>query len=267
MILDQIAAKTRLRIEEEKKIHSPQELREQAFALAALQKRERPLMEFPFETALAKKGLSFICEVKKASPSKAVIAESFDYIQIAKDYERAGADAISILTEPYWFQGADNYLKEITDTVQIPAIRKDFTVDSYMIYQAKLLGASSVLLICSILDTMQIAEYLELCDALSLSAIVEAHDEQEVKAALSVGAKIIGVNNRNLKTFDVDINNCMRLRDMVKDKAIFVAESGIKDSFDIKMLNNAGVDAVLIGETLMRATDKSAALKELKKEI
>lgn len=219
---------------------------------------------FPFEKALSGENISFICECKKASPSKGLIAEDFPYLKIAKEYEAAGASCISVLTEPKWFLGKDEYLKEISNTVSIPCLRKDFTVDEYMIYEAKLLGTSAVLLICSILSADNLKYYIELCDQLGLSALVEAHDETEIDMAVNAGARIIGVNNRNLKNFDVDINNSGRLRHLVPENILFVAESGINSRQDIEALEKAKVDAVLIGETLMRSTDKKAMLDMLK---
>lgn len=223
-----------------------------------------PKGKFEFEKALSGKELSFICECKKASPSKGVIAEDFPYVQIAEEYEKAGADCISVLTEPKWFLGRNEYLKEITEKVNIPCIRKDFTVSEYMIYEAKLLGASAVLLICSILTEEQIKKYIGICDELGMSALVEAHDETEIAMAVNAGARIIGVNNRNLKDFSVDTGNSRRLRALVPENVIFVAESGVKTAEDIRALRAAGVNAVLIGETLMRADDKKQKLDELK---
>ncbi|MBQ9898759.1 MAG: indole-3-glycerol phosphate synthase TrpC [Ruminococcus sp.] len=225
---------------------------------------ESPKGGFEFEKALAGDDISFICECKKASPSKGVIAEDFPYLDIAKDYEKAGADCISVLTEPKWFLGSDEYLREIAQTVSIPCIRKDFTVDDYMIYEAKLLGAKAVLLICSILDSAQIREYIGVCDELGLSALVEAHDEREVGMAAECGARIIGVNNRNLADFTVDTGNSSRMRSLIPEGVLFVSESGVKSAEDIAELRRIGADAVLIGETLMRASDKSAKLAELK---
>ena len=219
---------------------------------------------FPFEQALKKDGMSLICEVKKASPSKGIIAEDFPYVEIAKDYERSGASAISVLTEPQWFKGENAYLEEISKSVSIPLLRKDFTVCEYQIYEAKLIGASAVLLICSLLDTETIRAWIKLCDKLGLSALVEAHTEEEVKSAVSAGARIIGVNNRNLRDFTVDITNSIRLRNLVPSEILFVAESGIKTRADVAELENAGVNGVLIGETLMRSKNKKAMLDELK---
>ena len=219
---------------------------------------------FAFEKALQKQDIAFICECKKASPSKGLIAPEFPYLQIAKDYEAAGADCISVLTEPKWFLGSDQYLKEIAETVSIPCLRKDFTVDEYMIYEAKVLGASAVLLICSILTEEQIRAYLQICDDLGLSALVETHDEAEVETALRVGARVIGVNNRNLKDFTVDPENSRRLRAMIPKDVVFVSESGVTCPKDVENLRQMGADAVLIGETLMRAADKTEMLSKLR---
>lgn len=225
-----------------------------------------PKGDFAFEKALKKGGLSFICEIKRASPSKGLIAPDFPYLEIAREYEAAGADCISCLTEPKWFLGSDGYLKEIASAVSIPVLRKDFTVCEYQIYEAKLLGASAVLLICALLDTQTIKKYIEICDRLGLSALVEAHDEAEINSALSAGARIIGVNNRNLHDFSVDVNNSTRYRNMIPPSVAFVSESGITAHGDIEVLIKNKTNAVLIGETLMRAEDKAAALKELKGE-
>lgn len=222
-----------------------------------------PMGSFEFEKALKEDGLSFICEVKKASPSKGVIAEDFPYLKIAREYEKAGAACISCLTEPKWFMGSDKYLKEIVQAVSIPVLRKDFTVCEYQIYEAKLLGAKAVLLICALLDTDTIKEYIKICDDLGISAVVEAHDEREVNSALMAGARIIGVNNRNLNDFTVDVNNSTKYRSMIPRDVIFVSESGIRTHRDIQVLLDNKTDAVLIGETLMRADNKKAVLKEL----
>lgn len=255
-ILDQLAGYARVRTERAKKIVSPEEIRRQAFRL--------PKGDFAFEHALKKPGMSFICECKKASPSKGLISPDFPYLRIAKEYESAGADCISVLTEPKWFLGSDIYLKEIANSVSIPCLRKDFTIDAYMIYEAKVLGASAVLLICSILDAQQLKEYIHICDALGLSALVEAHDEREIDMALHVGARIIGVNNRNLKDFSVDTNNSLHLRAIVPQEVLFVSESGVGSAEDVAKLQEIGADAVLIGEALMRASDKKARLAELR---
>lgn len=257
MILEEIAARTVQRVADEKAAVPLSEIKKRAEAMDAN-------TGFPFRKALSGDEISFICEVKRASPSKGLIAPDFPYLDIARDYERAGASAISCLTEPFWFKGRDEYLAEISNAVKIPVLRKDFTVDEYMIYQAKTLGASAVLLICSILSKEQLSEYLGIAHSLGLSALVEAHDEDEVRTALSVGAGIIGVNNRDLRTFTVDINNSARLRKLVPPEVLFVSESGIKTAADIEALRSNGTNAVLIGETLMRSPDKKAALDELR---
>lgn len=256
-ILDTIAEYARERVRIAKEVLSLEEIKRQAFA-------ENCNTGFPFEKALSDEHISFICECKKASPSKGVIAENFPYLDIAREYETAGASCISVLTEPKWFLGRNEYLKEIAQEVSIPCIRKDFTVDEYMIYEAKLLGAAAVLLICSLLPTETLKYYLEICDSLGLSALVEAHNEQEITSAIDSGARIIGVNNRNLKNFTVDINNSGRLRSIVPKDILFVAESGIQCRKDVEALERAHVDAVLIGETLMRADNKRAMLDSLK---
>lgn len=253
MILDEIAAKTRKRIEDLKREKPLEELAREAEALPVSN-------AFPFKKALEGEEISFICEVKKASPSKGVIAEDFPYLDIARDYEKAGAAAISCLTEPFYFQGSNEYLREIAAEVNIPVLRKDFTVDEYMIYEAKILGASAVLLICALLDVRTLKAYLDLAHSLGLSALVEAHDEQEVQMALAAGAGIIGVNNRDLKTFTVDINNSARLRTYVPKEIVFVSESGIKMPEDVQRLRENGTNAVLIGETLMRSKNKKHEL-------
>lgn len=255
-ILDKLAEHAFERIKAAEKAVPFDEVKSKALSL--------PKGDFAFEKALKKPGISFICECKKASPSKGIIAEDFPYLKIAEEYEKAGADCISVLTEPKWFLGSDEYLREIAERVSIPCIRKDFTVDGYMIYEAKLLGAKAVLLICSILSAEQIREYIGICDSLGISALVEAHDENEVKTALNCGARIIGVNNRNLKDFSVDTDNSRRMRELVPDSVVFVSESGVRTAKDIKKLREIGADAVLIGETLMRAEDKRAKLRELK---
>ena len=255
-ILDQLADHARERVSEAKRKMSPKDLKQQALSM---QKGS-----FAFEKALRKDGISFICECKKASPSKGLIAPEFPYLQIAEEYEAAGADCISVLTEPKWFLGSDKYLKEIADAVSIPCLRKDFTVEEYMIYEAKVLGASAVLLICSILGESEIREYLQICDELGLSALVETHDEREVQMALDAGARMIGVNNRNLKDFSVNTDNSRRLRELIPSEVLFVSESGVQTAEDVAALRKIGADAVLIGETLMRAEDKKAKLAELR---
>ena len=258
-ILEQLADYARKRVMAEMEENSLDTMRE-----LAMLKSSAAGDLFAFEQALRKEGVSFICECKKASPSKGLIAPNFPYLEIAKEYEAAGADCISVLTEPKWFLGNDEYLKEIAESVLIPCLRKDFTVDEYQIYQAKVLGASAVLLICSILTEDQMKDYIRICDNLGLSALVEVHDEQEVQMALNTGARIIGVNNRNLKDFSVDTDNSCRLRELIPPNVLFVSESGVRTAENVSALREIGADAVLIGETLMRASDKRAKLAELR---
>jgi indole-3-glycerol phosphate synthase len=259
-ILQEIAQCTSKRIEEKKKTLPLDKL-------IKLASSGNIAHAFPFEKALRSQDVAFICEVKKASPSKGIITESFPYLDIAMEYETAGAAAISVLTEPYYFRGDDRYLREIADTVSLPLLRKDFTVDSYMIYEAKILGASAVLLICSILDKDALAEYIEIAHSIGLSALVEVHNEKEVGMAISAGACVIGVNNRNLKTFEVDITLSKQLRKLVPKDILFVSESGISSPDDIAQLRKIGADAVLIGESIMRSNDKKAAITRLRGDV
>ncbi len=256
-ILDTIAAHNRLLVAQKKERLPLEALREQAQALGGD-------TGFPFRAALAGPGISFICEVKRASPSKGLIAPDFPYLDIARDYQRAGAAAISCLTEPKWFLGRDAYAKEIAAAVDLPVLRKDFTVDEYMIYEARTLGASAVLLICALLEQRQLRDFREMAERLGMDALVEAHDEREVRMALDSGARILGVNNRDLKTFQVDVHNADRYRALVPREVLFVSESGITTRQDVEVLERNGTDAVLIGETLMRAPDKKAMLDTLR---
>ncbi len=262
MILDTIAEATRARVAGKKRECPPDEMIARARRVCETEGERR----FPFEAALRGEEMSFICEVKKASPSKGLIAPDFPYVRIAAEYEKAGAAAISVLTEPQWFLGADRYLKGIAKEVKTPLLRKDFIVDPYQIYQSKTLGASAVLLICALLDTDTLRHYLTICDSLGLSALVETHDEDEVASAVAAGARVIGVNNRNLKTFEVDFENALRLSKVIPKEAIFVAESGIRTAADVRALHEAGANAVLVGETLMRAPDKGAMLRALREQ-
>lgn len=255
-ILDQLADFAVERVRQAKLKIPPEEIKRRALSL--------PKGDFAFENALKTSDMSFICECKKASPSKGIIAPDFPYLQIAREYEAAGADCISVLTEPRWFLGSDEYLKEIASAVSIPCLRKDFTVDEYMIYQAKVLGASAVLLICSVLSEQQIKSYIGICDDLGLSALVEAHDANEVRTALGAGARVIGVNNRNLADFSVDTDNSRRLRKLIPCDVLFVSESGVRCAGDVEKLREIGADAVLMGEALMRAPDKKAVLDEMR---
>ena len=258
-ILDEIAEHTRERVRLAKASKPLEAVKAEALSSSD----DKP---FRFEGALLKqKGLAFICECKKASPSKGLIAENFPYLNIAREYEAAGADAISVLTEPKYFLGRNEYLQKIAHTVKIPVLRKDFVIDEYMIYEAKTLGAAAVLLICSLLSEETLKEYIALCDSLGLSALVEAHDEPEVLSTLNAGARIIGVNNRNLKDFSVDTSNSTKLRALIPESVIFVSESGVKTAEDVRKIREAGADAVLIGEALMRAADKKAVLESFRR--
>jgi indole-3-glycerol phosphate synthase len=262
MILDTLAAASKKRAEASKNIISLEEIKRQAEAVFNTSQEAMSL--FPLEKTLLSPGISFICEIKRASPSKGMIAPDFPYLEIAKDYERAGADAISVLTEPEYFLGSNQYLTEIRETTSLPLLRKDFTVDPYQIYEAKTIGASAILLICALLSTEELREYMKISDSLGLSSLVEAHNEAEVHSALSAGARIIGVNNRNLKTFQVDFENSLRLRDMVPNEVLFVAESGISTASDVRTLAQAGVHGVLVGESLMRAPNKQELIYQFK---
>ena len=257
-ILQQLADYARQRTQAQKQLVSPGEMKEKALSL--------PTGSFEFEKALRSPQLSFICECKKASPSKGIISHDFPYLSIARQYSQAGADCISVLTEPKWFLGRNEYLTQISQAVDIPCLRKDFTVDEYMIYQTKVLGAKAVLLICSILSAKQIKEFIGIADTLGISALVEAHNSDEVKTALDCGARIVGVNNRDLRDFSVDTKNSSALRSLVPKDVLFVSESGINTAEDVRTVKQAGADAVLIGEALMRAPDISEKLRELKGE-
>lgn len=256
MILDTLAESTRKRIEARKLINPLEKIKRKASLVG--------MGGFEFENALKKDDMAFICEVKKASPSKGIIVERFPYLEIASEYYKAGADAISVLTEPEYFKGSDDFLHEISKTVPVPLLRKDFTIDEYMIYEARLMGASAVLLICALLDTATLKNYIEICDSLGLSALVEVNSEEELESALDAGTRVIGVNNLDLRTFEVDIENCMRLRTLVPDDIIFVAEGGIRTTDDINRLRSVNVNAVIIGEALMRVEDKKVALDTLR---
>lgn len=256
MILDKIIEATKIRVAQEKQVETPEAVKAAALAMSAD-------TGFPFEAALHQQDFNFICEVKKASPSKGIIAEHFPYLEIAKEYEVAGAAAISVLTEPDFFKGDKIYLQEIASTVKIPVLRKDFIIDEYQIYQAKVWGASAILLICACLDMPTLTKFRELADSLGLSSLVEAHDEHEVQMAIDCGARIIGVNNRNLKDFTVDVQNSVRLRNLVEDDVIFVSESGLETPEDIQVLRDNNIGVALMGETLMRSPNKIEKLAYL----
>ena len=256
MILDKIIEVTKIRVAQEKQVESPESVKAAALALPSD-------TGFPFEAALCQQDFNFICEVKKASPSKGIIAEHFPYLDIAKEYEVAGAAVISVLTEPDFFKGDKKYLQEIANTVKIPVLRKDFIIDEYQIYQAKVWGASAILLICACLDMHTLTKFRELADSLGLSSLVEAHDEHEVQMAIDCGARIIGVNNRNLKDFTVDVQNSVRLRNLVQDDVIFVSESGLETPEDIQVLRDNNIGVALMGETFMRSPNKVEKLAYL----
>ncbi len=256
MILDNLVAASQKNVAADKESISLETMKARALAVPSL-------TDFPFEKQLAKPGLSFICEVKRASPSKGLIAPDFPYLDIAKEYEKAGAAAISVLTERDYFQGSVQYLQEIAQAVQTPVLRKDFIIDAYQIYEAKAMGAAAILLICAVLDDSRLTAFLALADSLGLSVLTEAHDAEEIRRAVAAGARVIGVNNRNLKDFTVSLDTSCRLRPLVPDNILFVAESGIKTPADTARLRAHGVDAVLIGETLMRSSDKKEMLQQL----
>ena len=256
MILDKIIEATKIRVAQEKQVETPEAVKAAALALPSD-------TGFPFEAALRQQDFNFICEVKKASPSKGIIAEYFPYLDIAKEYEVAGAAAISVLTEPDFFKGDKKYLQEIASTVKIPVLRKDFIIDEYQIYQAKVWGASAILLICACLDVPTLSKFRELANSLGLSSLVEAHDEKEVQMAIDCGARIIGVNNRNLKDFTVDVQNSVRLRNLVQEDVIFVSESGLETPEDIQVLRDNNIGVALMGETFMRSPNKVEKLAYL----
>lgn len=260
MILDDIIAKQKTRIENEKKEKKEKNIE-------TLKQEVLPLpssKNFFFENSLKSKDFAFICEIKKASPSKGVIVEDFPYMDIAQEYEKAGASAISVLTEPHFFKGNDKYLKDVADIVNIPVLRKDFIIDEYQIYQAKLIGADAVLLICAVLDESTLKNFINIATSLKLSCLVETHNEEEIKKALNCNAKIIGINNRDLKTFTVDINTSLKLRKFIPENKILISESGIKTAQDIKMLKDVGFNGALIGESMMLSKDKKQFLSELR---
>ncbi len=259
MILDDLANYAEERVKKDKEKVSLDEIKKLALSL--------PKGEFRFEKALKNPKGSAICEVKKASPSKGIISEDFPYLEIAKEYERVGADCISCLTEPKWFLGSDEIFKEIRSAVTIPMIRKDFTVDEYQIYQAKVMGADAVLLICAILSEDKLREYLSICDTLGITALVETHDKEEIETAVRIGARVIGVNNRNLKDFTVNFDNALTLREFIPESAVYVAESGVSSPEDGAQLLKSGADAVLIGEALMRTDRKGEFLKKMREGL
>lgn len=255
MILDELAAHAEERVKRDMEITSLEDVRR-----AAMEARKG---DFRFEKAL-KKGRAVIAEVKRASPSKGMISEDFPYIDIAKEYEAYGADCISCLTEPKWFLGSDEIFKEIRAAVSIPMLRKDFTVHEYQIYQAKLMGADAVLLICALLDGDTLAKYIDICDELGITALTETHSKDEIEKAVSSGARVIGVNNRDLRNFTVDRGNAAGLREYIPEDRIFVSESGITTPEEAAQMFADGAHAVLIGEALMKCADKKGFLAAAK---
>ena len=257
-ILQEIAGRTKERVEAQKKILPIKKIMEMIYPADSC---------FPFEKALRSEDIAFICEVKKASPSKGIIAEKFPYLDIAREYEQAGAAAVSVLTEPEYFMGSDSCLSGIRAAITIPILRKDFTIDPFQIKQSASLGADAILLICAILTEQQLTAFIKEADKHSLSCLVEAHNEHEVDMALKSGARIVGANNRDLGTFTIDTNNSIKLKKLIPDDVIFVSESGVKNAGDIELLRQNGINAALIGETLMRSPDKKAKLAELRGRI
>ena len=256
MILDKIVEKTKERYKD--KLDKLDEIKR-------LSERRAIFNPNFFYEAIGKEGISFICEVKKASPSKGVISEDFPYMEIAKKYNEC-ADCISCLTEPYFFQGKDEYLTNIKMNVNIPVLRKDFVLYEYQIYEAKCIGADAILLIVAILDKETLKKYIDIAHSIGLGCLVEAHDELELEIAISCGAKVVGVNNRNLKDFTIDMNNSISLRNKAPKELLFVSESGIKSREDIKKLEDNNVNAVLIGETIMRSNDIINEVRKLKND-
>lgn len=268
-ILDEIVEKTKERIEKEKQEVSREELileirqKKVQMILNPMAQSETAKTPHSFYQALKKPGISYICEVKKAAPSKGILAEEFPYVDIAKEYKEAGAAAVSCMTEPFYFMGSDQYLWEIASEVDIPVLKNDFIIDDYMIVQAAAYGAAAVLLMCELLDDVQLREYREMAEDLGMDALVEAHDAAEIERALKSGARIIGVSNRDLKTFEINIENSIGLRNLVPEDVIFVSEGGIRKAEDICRMREHKVDAVLIGETFMRSSDKKKTMDEI----
>ena len=256
-ILDEIVEKTKTRTED---LKNNKNLKELALSLKS--------SNFSFKKALETDGgIKIIAEIKKTSPSKGLICPNFNPSLIAREYKNANADCISVLTEPYFFSGDNSYIETVKKASNKPVLRKDFIIDELQIYETKLTGADCILLICAVLDKEKLQKFIQIADSLSLSVLVEAHNEDEIKNAIEAGADIIGVNNRNLKTFEIDFNNSLKLRKFVPDNILFVSESGIKTREDMVKLENAGVNAVLIGETFMKSKDKAAEIKKLRGQI
>lgn len=253
MILDEIIENKRKEVEERKK-ELPIELLETHIEIAAPSRK--------FSDAIRRSGISLIAEIKKASPSAGLIREDFNLGEIAESYEQNGASAISILTESKYFQGSLDHLRKVRKMVSLPLLRKDFILDEYQIYESRTCGADAVLLIVSIVEG-ELDAYLKVAADLGMSALVEVHNESELEKALDAGAEIIGVNNRNLRTLEVNLNVCIRLVPLIPEGKIVVAESGIHNRKDVVELEKLNIDAVLVGEALMKSSDVGAKVREL----
>lgn len=254
MILDQILLDTKKRVKKLYQRHPLESWKSKADKV--------PLSNFKFHRTIENNSFSIIAEIKKASPSKGMIDKAFDYKQIAKDYKEAGVNCISVLTEPYHFSGRNEYIQTVKQISELPVLRKDFIIDEIQIYESVLLGADCILLICKALSLKQLTKFLQIAETLQLSALVEAHTLEDVTMALQANAKMIGVNNRDLQTFEVDLQTSLTLRESVPSDVMFVSESGIKTVNDIKRIKTGNINAVLIGETLMRSKDKKMLIKE-----
>ena len=243
-ILDEIVAKTKSKLEEKKQGLSLEELSSKIDF--------ENLKETNFKKSLQNKAEAIIAEIKRASPSAGIISDNFDPVLKSKEYESFGASALSILTEEDYFLGNIDYLKDVKAITSLPILRKDFIVDEYQIYESKLIGADCILLIASILNDEELKNFSEIAERLKLDYIIEVHDEEELQRVQHFSNAIIGVNNRNLKTFDVDINNSVELKKIFEGENIFIAESGIKSKKDIEYLKQHNINVFLIGESLMK---------------
>ena len=259
-ILNQIINETRKTVEEQKLKYPLEKVRELAEQQVTKAEPHR------FYKALDSPQIGIIAEVKRASPSKGVICRNFDPVLIADEYGKGGANAISVLTEEKYFQGSITYLSQIAQKVSLPILRKDFIIDNYQIYEAAVNSASAVLLIVAALSEEQIRDYLNLIHTLKMDALVEVHNHNELEKALKTGANIIGINNRDLKTFKTNLQTSIDLVKAIPNGILKVSESGIKSRKDVIQLQDAGFDAVLVGEILMRQTDRTAFLHKLRGE-
>lgn len=260
MILDEIVEKRKIQLECEKAAADFETVKK------AAEKLDRQCISF--KSALAKPDrLSVISEVKKASPSKGLIRPNFDPVKIAKEYETCGADAVSCLTEEHYFQGSSEYFKAIRQAIGLPMIRKDFIIDEYQIYEARLMGADAILLIAAVLGDEKLKRFGDIAHSLGLDILAETHDESELERVLALDFDIIGINNRNLKTFEVTLETTAKLAGMIPEGKVIVSESGIRDNADMKAVRGYGADAVLIGETLMRSGNIGATLTALREDV